>query len=170
MANRLIYNQMVSVVCMKCHEVVVPRYRRRLSDIGDPISRCPRCGGHAYNPILREAAMLSPEHIKARQKKETFKVMFLLVVVGWFLASIFGGQSYTRFLPLAALLCVIPLKPWDFSQQMEESMQRLKDNPGRADEIESYGQQFVEEGSQWDLYRREHPELLSEPEEETPEA
>jgi hypothetical protein len=53
---------------------------------------------------------------------------------------------------------------------MEESMQRLKDNPGRADEIESYGQQFVEEGSQWDLYRREHPELLSEPEEETPEA
>ena len=161
MANRLIYNQMVSVVCMNCHEVLIPRYRRRLSDIGDPISSCPRCGGHGYNPILREAAMLSPEHIKSRQKKETFKVMFLLVVVGWFLMSIFGGQSYTRFFPLAFLLLVIPIKPWDFTQQMEESMQRLKDNPGRAEEIESYGQQFIEEGSAWDLYRREHPELLS---------
>ncbi len=170
MANRLIYKQMVSVVCMNCHEVLVPRYRRRLSDIGDPISRCPRCGGHGYNPILREVAMHSPEHVKSRQKKETFRVMFLLVVVGWFLSSFFSGHAFARFLPLISLLLVIPIKPWDFSQQMEESMQRLKDNPGRAEEIESYGQQAVEEGSAWDLYRREQSERPSGPADTVSEA
>ena len=114
--------------------------------------------------------MLSPEHVKSRQKKETFRVMFLLVVVGWFLSSFFSGHAFARFLPLISLLLVIPIKPWDFSQQMEESMQRLKDNPGRAEEIESYGQQAVEEGSAWDLYRREQSERPSGPADTVSEA
>nr|WP_300095274.1 hypothetical protein [Sedimentibacter sp.] len=99
--------------------------------LGSPLRKCPACSNTYYDTSVREPALMSPSDFYPKTIGAIAWCIFISFVIGSAGALIvFGSISLNIFLQAGSLVFLIYLfilRPWDYSDEINASLERLKD-------------------------------------------
>ncbi|MPM21836.1 hypothetical protein SDC9_68286 [bioreactor metagenome] len=99
--------------------------------LGSPLRKCPGCLNTYYDTSVREPALMSPSDFLPKTIGAIAWCILISFAIGSAVALIaVGSISFDVFLKAGSavfLIYVLVLRPWDYRDEINASLERLKD-------------------------------------------